>query len=356
VNVSENGGTVKVNDEPVTEFPKEYSFDTETKVKLEAFPNGGYRFTRWSGSAVSENSTIILDVTCDKTMLAVFNIIPPILTIEKNGNGTISPYEGQNYYRAGTVIKLEASPSMGWTFDGWSQNVDDPESLTTSVTLNADMLVTASFSLVWSIWWTTGIAIGGVAVAGGLFWLTYKNRKSLKWLRIVSRSSYTLLVLRILLGGTFLFAGFAKIGNVSALIGEIEKYQILPVVLAQAYGHVLPILEIMVGLLLVLGIKLRISSAIGGLLVLSFTIAKLAAISRGLDIGVCGCLGTAVPLMSTQSLAIDFILLGLSIYIILFGNKSFSIAWPLWSRWHIFPRYVKDHSSRFSSSAYEVKK
>jgi uncharacterized membrane protein YphA (DoxX/SURF4 family) len=171
-----------------------------------------------------------------------------------------------------------------------------------------------------------GVAIGGVATVGGLFWLIRKKRKSISsFFRKIPWSGGISLVFRVLMGGTFLLAGFTKIGNVSALIAEIKQYQILPAFLAQSYGHVLPILEILVGLLLVLGIKVRISSVIGGLLVLSFTIAKIVAIANGLDISICNCFGPAVPLLSTQSLAIDFVLLGLATYLVLFGNKYLSV-------------------------------
>jgi len=53
---------------------------------------------------------------------------------------------------------------------------------------------------------------------------------------------------------------FAKIHSISALVNEINQYQILPPALASLYGHVLPYAEIIIGILLVLGIVLRITT------------------------------------------------------------------------------------------------
>lgn len=126
---------------------------------------------------------------------------------------------------------------------------------------------------------------------------------------------YLALASRIALGGVFIFAGSAKLGNIDTLIWEINQYNILPHQLATAYGYVLPPLEIALGVFLVVGLMLRISSVVSMLVVLSFAIAKIQAFARGLDIDICPCFGPAVPLLSSYSLAIDFVLLVLAVLI-----------------------------------------
>ena len=136
------------------------------------------------------------------------------------------------------------------------------------------------------------------------------------------RNPYLALVSRVVLGGVFIFAGIIKLPHINTLIGEIGKYNILPTSLATAYGYALPPLEIVLGILLFLGIFLRISASLSGLLVLSFIIAKLSALARGLDITICPCFGPAVPLLAVHSLAIDFVLLILALHLLYVSKNS----------------------------------
>jgi uncharacterized membrane protein YphA (DoxX/SURF4 family) len=130
---------------------------------------------------------------------------------------------------------------------------------------------------------------------------------------------------RAALGGILMFSGIAKISYTDTLIREINQYHILSGWLAELFGRVLPPLEIVLGAFLILGIWLRVSAAIGGLLCLSFTIAKVSAYARGLDIAVCNCFGPAVPLLSSYTLAIDIVLLLLAVQIIFHRQEFLSI-------------------------------
>jgi len=145
---------------------------------------------------------------------------------------------------------------------------------------------------------------------------TLKEKVASYWERIEPflRHRYFTLFSRIVLGGIFIFAGQAKmfpIENVDTLIWEINQYNMLPHQLATAYGWVLPPLEILIGLLLIAGIFLKTSSVVGGLITLSFIIAKASAMIRGLDISICPCFGSAVKLLAVHSLIIDFVMLAL---------------------------------------------
>lgn len=137
---------------------------------------------------------------------------------------------------------------------------------------------------------------------------------------------YLTLATRIGLGGVFIFAGAAKLGYVDTLIWEINQYHILPHSLATIYGHVLPPLEIALGFLLVVGLFLRSSASVSGLVVLSFIIAKITALTRGLGISICPCFGPAVPLLMVHSLAIDFVLLALAFQILFHRGEFLSLG------------------------------
>ena len=137
---------------------------------------------------------------------------------------------------------------------------------------------------------------------------------------------YLSLLSRVVLGGVLIFAGIVKLPNIDTLIWEIEQYQILPNSLAVAYGYVLSPIEIALGVFLLLGIYLRISASISTLVVLSFTIAKISTLIRGLDIDICPCFGPAIPLLLVESLAIDFVMLALEIPLLIYKNEFLSIV------------------------------
>jgi uncharacterized membrane protein YphA (DoxX/SURF4 family) len=139
-------------------------------------------------------------------------------------------------------------------------------------------------------------------------------------------SKFTTFICRLLLGGAFLFAGIAKISGVASLIWEIKRYQILPAHLATAFGIILPDIEIIVGILLIIGLFSRIAGLFSFLLAFSFASAKINALIRGIDISICACFGPSITVLSNQSLIIDCILMVLAIQIMLNRNSILSLA------------------------------
>ncbi|MBE0415371.1 MAG: DoxX family membrane protein [Dehalococcoidia bacterium] len=137
---------------------------------------------------------------------------------------------------------------------------------------------------------------------------------------------YVTLASRLALGGVFIFAGVAKLPYIETLIWEISHYHILPHSLATAYGYILPPLELALGIFLVVGLFLRISASVSGLLVLSFVIAHITAMARGLEINYCGCFGTAVPLASADSMLLGFGLLALAVQILFHRGEFLSLG------------------------------
>jgi uncharacterized membrane protein YphA (DoxX/SURF4 family) len=138
----------------------------------------------------------------------------------------------------------------------------------------------------------------------------------------IFQGKYSTPVYRLIVGGLFIFAGIAKLGYLDSLIWEIKQYRILPDLLAKIYGYVLPYSEIAIGVLLLTGVLLKISASLAGLLTLSFTIAKISAMVRGISISVCSCFGPFIALIMVQSLAIDIVLLVLTVLIITKPNMT----------------------------------
>ena len=136
---------------------------------------------------------------------------------------------------------------------------------------------------------------------------------------------YFSLVNRLIVGSVFLFAGISKINYTSLLISGIEKYEIISGNLAILLGRFLPPLEIVLGFFLIAGVLLKASICISGLLVLSFTISKITAIARGLEITVCPCFGPAMPLFELHSLATNLVMILLILQILLQKDNLLSL-------------------------------
>jgi len=81
-----------------------------------------------------------------------------------------------------------------------------------------------------------------------------------------------------------------KIGNLPKSAMAVRAYELLPVSLANFLGYTLPWIEIGLGLLLIVGVTVKISGALGALTMLAFIIAIAQAWARGLSID-CGCFG-----------------------------------------------------------------
>jgi hypothetical protein len=65
-----------------------------------------------------------------------------------SGGSVISPGEGDFTYDAGTVIELVGTADDGYEFQRWAgdtQDIADPNSASTNITINGDYSITAEF-------------------------------------------------------------------------------------------------------------------------------------------------------------------------------------------------------------------
>jgi len=123
---------------------------------------------------------------------------------------------------------------------------------------------------------------------------------------------------RGVLAAVFLLYGASKIPHLSAFATSIHNYRLLPVELENPLAIALPWIEVVAAVAL-----LRNSWLPGGVLVvggmtLTFTLAILSAIVRGLDIN-CGCftLSDASPAYNNlwQHLILNVLLLGMAAHL-----------------------------------------
>ena len=98
------------------------------------------------------------------------------------------------------------------------------------------------------------------------------------------------LAARVILGVTLLVAGLLKVTRLDASVQSVRLYQILPWDFAGFVGAALPIVEVIVGLLLITGTFTRVSAVVGSALMLAFIIGIASVWARGISID-CGCFG-----------------------------------------------------------------
>ena len=108
------------------------------------------------------------------------------------------------------------------------------------------------------------------------------------------------LLARLILGVVLVVAGALKVTSPTASARAVRAFQVLPYDFAGYVGYALPVVEIVVGLLLVAGFLTRASAAVGGLLMLAFMIGITSAWVRGLSID-CGCFGGGGTIDAAQT-------------------------------------------------------
>ena len=102
------------------------------------------------------------------------------------------------------------------------------------------------------------------------------------------------LVLRLLLGGLFLWAGLSKLASPLQTLGAVYSYQIvLPDGVAALIATALPWMEILLGTALLAGLWLSVATGWTAALLVFFTAMTAQAWWRGLPID-CGCADLSV--------------------------------------------------------------
>ncbi|MEN6337267.1 MAG: choice-of-anchor Q domain-containing protein, partial [Phycisphaerales bacterium] len=140
-----------------------FQFNENAHVVIQAIAESGYRFTGWTGTAVSAGkvadpayfSTTVL-MTADFTLAASFErtseVIHRYLTVTSTEGGRASaPGEGVFTYTDGLTVTLTAKADPGYRFSGWTGSaVDadklvDPFSAETIVAMDGNYTVQANF-------------------------------------------------------------------------------------------------------------------------------------------------------------------------------------------------------------------
>ena len=133
-------------------------YEYGTEAILNAIPNEGYHFVRWSDGETTAVRTILVD--SDTTLIAEFAInVYSVTLIGDNGEVV-----GSGEYEHGTEIEISATPNEGYYFVGWS---DGDTSSVRTITVLSDIELTAKFvSNLYSVLLTCD---NGVVLGGGMY-------------------------------------------------------------------------------------------------------------------------------------------------------------------------------------------
>ena len=136
---------------------------------------------------------------------------------------------------------------------------------------------------------------------------------------------YTALILRVVLGAIFIYASWHKIMDPEEFARSIINYRILPAESVNLLAIVLPWLELVCGLLLLLGLFTGGSIVVVAFMMTVFLVAIGSALVRGIDIS-CGCFSSdGADRVNILFLIRDIVLFAFALQVLLFDRRTASL-------------------------------
>ncbi|GAA4887262.1 MauE/DoxX family redox-associated membrane protein [Serinicoccus chungangensis] len=108
------------------------------------------------------------------------------------------------------------------------------------------------------------------------------------------------LVLRLGLAGVLGYAGWTKVVDLTGSVQNVLAYDLFGYEVSRAVGVLLPVLELALAVLLLLGLLTRGAAAASAVLMVVFVAGIASAWVRGLSID-CGCFGTGGPVAPEET-------------------------------------------------------
>ena len=130
--------------------------------------------------------------------------------------------------------------------------------------------------------------------------------------------SFLTVAFRLLVGFIFLAAAYPKIQDLEAFTKVVQTYNILPDDLDRPFAYALPAIEMVAGIMLILGLRTRKAAWAIAIMLLLFIFVILVNIGRGSE-AICGCFGVEEggEALGWNTIFRDVILLILTFHIIL---------------------------------------
>ncbi len=116
------------------------------------------------------------------------------------------------------------------------------------------------------------------------------NRKC--WWQPLGTRPWVVVLMRIIGGGVFIFAGFSKLALPHAeVVALTQQYTVIPQVFAPLIAMVLPWVEVLSGTALLIGFYTTPAAVVIAVQLLSFCLLMLVILTAGVNIEDCGCFG-----------------------------------------------------------------
>ncbi len=144
VTAGPNGNTLPVGDTTVNHGQA---------TPIIALPDTGYHFTKWVskdtntilGDTLNDTTTVTLNYGND-TIQALFTINTYTLSIETQGNGTVTKTPDKPRYDYGDTVVLRANPGIGSDFTSWSGSLNSTANPLTLI-IKEDIALVGSFAI-----------------------------------------------------------------------------------------------------------------------------------------------------------------------------------------------------------------
>jgi len=133
------------------------------------------------------------------------------------------------------------------------------------------------------------------------------------------------LLIRIIVGSIFIITGISKIIDPVLFAKEITFYRMLPDFSINLIAIILPWIELVVGVLFILGVRVKANILILAGMLLMFNFAVSVAWARGLNIN-CGCFSNlAKETVGLGKLSENFAMFFALVFMFFFPNNRFSL-------------------------------
>ncbi|MCL2483328.1 MAG: DoxX family protein [Propionibacteriaceae bacterium] len=149
-----------------------------------------------------------------------------------------------------------------------------------------------------------------------------RRGKVLKWLSLAAR---------VILGAAIMIAGLLKVGDLHQAVVAVRAYQLpIPAELETWIGYGQPIVEILLGVLILAGLFTRWTGLLGAVLMLVFIAGIISVWVRGLSID-CGCFsdgGLLLPGQRTkyfEDIMRDVGLVVCGVWLVIFPHSPISV-------------------------------
>lgn len=134
---------------------------------------------------------------------------------------------------------------------------------------------------------------------------------------------------RLILATVMIVSGWNKVTDLPASVRAVRAYELLPEAIVRFVGHALPVGELILGAMLVLGLLTRLSAGAFSLLMVVFIIGIASAWARGLSID-CGCFGGGGPVAAGETqylrdIVRDIALLAVSLALMRWPRSAFAL-------------------------------